>query len=68
MIPINLTMPEEARAPNQERAVQATQAADIARNMQDTDNRGRICDMTGRVTSEVLAVESWLWAMLQNQT
>jgi hypothetical protein len=36
------------------------QAADIARNMPDTDNHCRICDMTEKVTSEVLAVESWL--------
>jgi hypothetical protein len=58
MIPINLTMPEEARAPRPEGAVHSLQAADIACNMQDTDNRGRICDMTEKVTSEVL--ESWL--------
>jgi hypothetical protein len=32
MIPIKLTMPEEACALSQERAVQVVQAADIARN------------------------------------
>jgi hypothetical protein len=42
LIPINLTMPEEARVPKRERALQA---ADIARNMPDTDNRQRICDI-----------------------
>jgi hypothetical protein len=60
MIPINLIMPEEARPLRPEGSLHSLQAADIACNMQDTDNRSRICDITEKVTSEVLAVESWL--------